>query len=97
MSQKECVIEEDISGPEGEAVKAGWVVWKMVIVGRRGCPDRWHFRRGELVIIEYKRKGKEPDGVQTKRHNEIRSQGFKVHIVERHDHARKLLRLGEYA
>jgi len=97
MAQREAVVEADISGPEGEAVKAGWKVYKMQFIGKRGCPDRWHFRRGVLVIIEYKKIGEKPDGIQMRRHDELRGQGFEVHVVRDHDHARKLLRLGDYA
>ncbi len=95
--KRERVVEDDISGPEGEAEAAGWLVWKMKITGIAGCPDRWHFRRGELVIIEYKRVGEDPDGRQVRRANELRGHGFKVHVVRDHDHARRLLSLGQYA
>lgn len=97
--QKEVVLENDISGPGGEAEQAGWLVYKMQFVGRRGCPDRWHFRRDheKPVIIEYKKRGEKPDGLQVKTHDRLRSQGFKVHIVDTHDDARRILKLGPYA
>lgn len=96
MAAREWVIENDISGPDGEAEKAGWLVHKMQFIGKRGCPDRWHFRGGQVVIIEYKKRGEKPDGVQVKRHNELRQAGFKVHVVCEHDDARRLLKLGAY-
>jgi len=95
-AQKEIVVEEDISGPGGEAEQAGWLVHKMQIIGKRGCPDRWHFRAGVLVIIEYKKRGKNQDGIQVKRADELRGHGFQVHVVRTHEEARKLLRLGIY-
>ncbi len=97
MSQNAWVVENDISGPQGEAVKAGWLVWKMQIVGRRGCMDRWHFRDGVLVIIEYKKVGKDMSANQVKRKEELQRAGFRVHTVDNHDRARKLLRIGRYA
>jgi len=99
LAQREWVVENDISGPDGEAERAGWLVWKMQIIGKRGCPDRWHFRRDhpKPVIIEYKKRGEKPDGIQRKRHDELRGQGYEVHVVVDHDHARKLLKLGAHA
>lgn len=90
-SQKEIVLEEDITA---EAEAAGWLVYKMQFIGRRGCPDRWFFRQGELVIIEFKRRGETPDGLQRKTHDRFRGQGFKVHVIDNHDDARRVLGLG---
>jgi hypothetical protein len=97
MAQKEIVLEEDISGPGGEAEKDGWLVHKLIIAGKRGSPDRWHFKKGELVIIEYKKIGESLSGNQVKRIRELREHGHKVHVCETHDEARRALRLGEYA
>lgn len=96
-SQREIVLEEDISGPGGEAELAGWLVHKMGIVGKAGCPDRWHWRKGVLVIIEYKKKNKPLDGRQVKRIDEFQRAGFKVHRIDNHDAARRVLKLGQYA
>lgn len=96
---REVVLENDISGPDGEAVKAGWLVWKMQIIGIAGCPDRWHFRKDhpQPVIIEYKRVGEPCEGRQIKRHRELREAGFQVYVCDTHDQARKALKLGPYA
>jgi hypothetical protein len=93
---REIVVENDISGPGGEAEKEGWLCYKMQFVGRRGCPDRWHFRRREVVIIEYKKRGERPDGLQRKTHDRLRGQGFEVHVCDNHDDARRALKLGIY-
>lgn len=93
---REIVIENKISGPGGEAEAAGWLVRKMQYVGRRGCPDRWHFRDGVIVIIEYKKRGEKPDGLQQKEHDRLRGHGFRVYTVCEEDEARKLLGLGIY-
>lgn len=98
MATSEWAVENDISGPNGEAKAAGWLVWKMEIAGQRGCPDRWHFRKGVLVIIEYKNATTgRVSGNQKSRRRELEEQGFTVHIVDTHDHARRLLKLGKYA
>lgn len=97
MAQKEIVLEEDISGPGGEAEQAGYLVHKLIIAGKRGSPDRWHFRRGILVIIEYKKVGEHLSGNQVKRIKELREAGFTVHVCETHEEARRALKIGPYA
>lgn len=93
MAQKELVVELDISGPGGEAEQDGWLVYKMQIVGHRGCPDRWHLKKGRWVIIEYKKIGEEPDGLQKKRIREMREHGHEVHVCDTHAQARDVLGL----
>lgn len=94
---REIVLENQISGPGGEAEAAGWLCRKMQYIGRRACPDRWHFRKGVIVIIEYKRIGCKPDGLQDKEHSRLRNAGFKVHVCYTEDEARRALKLGIYA
>lgn len=33
----------------------GWVVRKMKYIGRRGCPDRFFFGYGQILMLEFKR------------------------------------------
>ena len=44
---------------EGKAVvwaeNNGWIVRKMQYIGRRGCPDRFFFGYGQIIMIEFKR------------------------------------------
>ncbi len=40
------------------AESLGWLAWKMKIEGRNGCPDYWFFRNGQIVIVEFKARGK---------------------------------------
>lgn len=94
MAQREIVLETYIVE---EAQEAGWVVRKMRYIGRRSCPDRWFFRAGVLVIIEFKKKGEEPDPLQKREHKRLLAAGFKVHVVDTYKHARQLLKLGRYA
>lgn len=88
--QKEIVLEEDIAR---EAEAAGWLVWKMQIIGQRGCPDRWFFKKGRVVIIEFKRRGEDIDGLQKKRKQELNDAGFKVYVCDNHEDAREALGL----
>lgn len=93
MAQREIVVEEDISGPGGEAERDGWLCHKVKIIGKRGSPDRWHFKRGRTVLIEYKRIGEVPTGQQNKRHKEFRAAGIEVFVCYTHDEARDALGL----
>ena len=36
------------------AERRGWLVRKMRYIGRNGCPDRWFFKDGIVVPIEFK-------------------------------------------
>lgn len=76
---REIVVEEKVCE---FAEKQGWLVRKMVYAGRRGCPDRWFFRGGKIVIIEFKRAGKEPDGLQKREHQKLRDHGIRVHVID---------------
>lgn len=75
----ESVVEEKVCA---FAKKRGWLVRKMAYLGRRGCPDRWFFRAGRMVIIEFKRPGCEPDEIQCREHARLREQGFIVHVID---------------
>jgi hypothetical protein len=68
-----------------------WLVRKVAYVGRRSAPDRWFFRRGVLVIIEFKRQGQAATLQQTREHNRLRAHGFEVHVVDSLDQAKALL------
>jgi hypothetical protein len=74
------------------ATNRGWLVRKMQYPGRRGCPDRWFFRDGRLVIIEFKRPGKHTaDPLQVREHERFAAAGWKVHVVNDRDVACRLL------
>ena len=95
MSQKEIVTEEDMVE---EAEAAGYFVRKVIFAGRRGSPDRWFKRKDtDWILIEFKRKGKGPDGLQQKEHDRLRGAGQPVHVCDNVDHARRILKLGQYA
>ena len=64
-----------------EARKRGWLAFKMGLWSA-GWPDRLFVRMGTYTWIEFKRPGKEPTPLQTKRHTELRQQGATVHVCD---------------
>lgn len=90
MSEElEAEIEDDVCI---FAANRGWLVRKMKYPGRRGCPDRFFFKRGRLVIIEFKRPvlGR-VSGNQVRERNRYIDQGFPVHLISDRDTACLLL------
>lgn len=79
------------------AEQTGWYVQKMQFIGIRGCPDRWFFKRGRLLIVEFKRRGGVLDGHQVRRRQELGNAGFKVHVIDSYDAFVKLLADEEFA
>ena len=85
----EAEIEDDVVI---FATSRGWLVRKMQYPGRRGCPDRWFFKGGRLVIIEFKREHRsERSGNQVREHQRFRDAGFSVHTISDRDTACLLL------
>ncbi len=72
------------------AVRLGWLAWKMKIEGINGCPDYWFFKAGRLLIVEFKAPGEPPNAQQVRRHDELRSHGFQVHVIDNADAGRAL-------
>lgn len=89
MAELEAEIEDDVVG---FAMIRGWMVRKMVYPGRRGCPDRWFFKGGQLVIIEFKKPvtGR-LSGNQGQERKRFAKAGFTVHVVDDRDTACMLL------
>ena len=73
------------------AEAAGWMVRKMVYPNRRGCPDRWFFRDGEVRIIEFKRPGQRETPQQRREHGRYSLHGFPVYVVASWAAARTVL------
>ena len=85
----EASVEDDVVA---WAENRGWLVRKMQYVGRRGCPDRFFFRNGNLVIIEFKRPGRKgPDPQQAREHKRYAEAGWKVHTINCRDTAKRIL------
>lgn len=73
------------------ARRTGWVAWKMKIEGINGCPDYWFFKAGMLLIIEFKKPGKDRVVQQVRRADELGKQGFRVCVVDDPDVGRDML------
>jgi hypothetical protein len=54
----------------------GWLVRKMQYIGRRGCPDRFFFGYGKIVMIEFKKPKKGLDELQVKEHKRLGKAGL---------------------
>ncbi len=70
----------------------GWLVRKMEYIGRRGCPDRFFWKNGHLVMIEFKRPGKNrADPQQEREHRRLEAAGWKVYVVNSVETAKEIL------
>ena len=65
------------------AAAAGFEHRKVVYQNRSGAPDDWFFGcDGLLIIIEFKRPGKEPEEHQWREIRMLRRRGFKVYVID---------------
>lgn len=88
MAAREKYVETKVCE---HAKKLGWLVRKAQWIGRNGCPDRFFFRDGLLVIIEFKRPGGGAlSDWQKKEIAELGAQGFRVHVVHEVDHGKAI-------
>lgn len=77
-------------GPEAKLERAWckraredrWLCAKWVSPGWRGVPDRLFFRRGQLVMVEFKAPGQQPTPIQRDAHYKLRRHGFHVHVAD---------------
>lgn len=77
------MIEKHIEDAVVEyAESKGWLVRKVVYAGRRGAPDRWFFKNGVLLMIEFKRPGRPLDGHQDKERQRMAAVGHRVHVID---------------
>lgn len=85
----EATVEDDVVA---WAENHGWLVRKMQYVGRRGCPDRFFWKDGKLVIVEFKRPGRnKADPLQVREHKRYADAGWKVHLINDRDEAKRIL------
>lgn len=84
---REIVIEDAVVA---FAEERGWLAWKLVIAGQRGSPDRWFFKGGRMIIIEFKKPGKTLDGLQINRIRDLRDHGHKVYVIDDIDDGKRL-------
>ena len=83
----------DIEQPAREfATSRGWLIEKVVSNSRRGWPDRFCARKGRVMLVEFKKPGKEPTAQQVLRHAELRKYGLEVHWIDNLKQAYDLFR-----
>jgi hypothetical protein len=63
------------------AQEHGWLVRKMRYIERNGCPDRWFFKDGVIVPIEFKSSTGRLSLVQEREHARLAAHGCPVLIV----------------
>lgn len=78
------------------AESRGWLIEKVVSLSRKAWPDRFCVRREDgvtrIMLVEFKKPGKEPTTQQLKRHQELRDLGLEVHWVNTLEQAYELFR-----
>lgn len=74
------------------AESRGWYRIKIMRASRSGFPDHFFIRSGEIILIEFKRKGEDPSPLQDKEIKELRRQGARVEVVDNLRQARAILR-----
>lgn len=75
----ESPIEEWVCG---KAEAAGWLVRKLGWIGRRNGPDRFFAKDGRVVLIEFKRPGKDARPGQQREIKALKAAGVEVHVVD---------------
>lgn len=95
--QRSTLEIRDIEQPARRyAESRGWLVEKVVSMSRKGWPDRFCVRRKDgvtrVVLVEFKKPGKEPNEQQLKRHKELRDLGLEVHWIDTLEKAYELFR-----
>jgi Holliday junction resolvase len=77
------MTEQDIQAKIMKRLRAdGYYVVKIVQATVTGLPDLLALKPNEVRWIEVKRPGKKPSAVQEYRHNELRSLGYLVEILD---------------
>jgi len=75
----ESTVEDEVCA---WAENNGWLVRKMGYTGRRGCPDRFLFGYGRIMMIEFKRPNGKLSANQRREHHRMRDAGLEVRVVE---------------
>ena len=77
------MTEQDIQAKIMKRLRAeGYYVIKIVQATVVGLPDLIATKPNECRFIEVKRPGKKPGAVQEYRHNELRSLGYSVEVLD---------------
>lgn len=60
----------------------GWLVRKVSWQGRRGAPDKAYIGHNRFVLMEFKKKGEEPEGQQLREFNRLKAKYPEVYWVD---------------
>jgi len=85
---REATIEKKVTD---FAKSKGWISFKWVSPSQKGVPDRIYFRRGEIMLVEFKAPGKHPTKLQNHIHKKLKDVGFEVHVIDDIDRGKELL------
>jgi len=85
---RESVVEKKVTD---YAKSQGWLSFKWVSPSQRGVPDRLYFRKGSLVIVEFKAPGKKATPYQQSIHKRLLAAGWTVHIIDDIEKGKELL------
>lgn len=88
MSVLEKTIEAAV---KRYAEKHGCLTYKMNGFGHRGWPDRMFLYRGNVLFMEFKRKGGKLTILQDHIHNQLRNQRFEVFVVDDVSFGKKII------
>ena len=91
------LLEREIELPAVQfAVSRSIMCKKLMLSSERGWPDRTFLYRGKVMFIEFKAPGEKPDPLQMFTINNLRSQGFEVHICDNLDQAKIIIQEFKY-
>lgn len=76
---RESTIEKQVTA---YAKANGWLCFKWTSPSNRGVPDRVFFRKGKILLVEFKATGKSPTPLQALIHERLSKQGFPVHVID---------------
>lgn len=63
------------------AKRNGWLVRKMQWIGTDGAPDRFFAKGGVIILVEFKRPGKDARKDQKEEHDKLREVGVHVLVI----------------
>lgn len=92
-SKKQQVTETDIESDFVKFAKSkGCIAYKLILLNRKGFPDRTILcPGGRILFIEFKRKNKPQSAVQVKIMNVLKGLGFEYYVCDRKGQAENIL------
>jgi len=70
----------------------GWEHRKIQYPGRKGAPDRHFYKAidhdaglGFTLMVEFKKRGEEPNGLQVREHGKLRRVGHRVKVIDNYE------------